>query len=101
MTAIVETEETRIFKQKFSELFQRHGQRLFVAARGIIGNHEDAEDVLQHVFAKIVRKIVRGQSPTNFMKNAEAYTYQSVVNTARNVVKWRNRRDQTHIDVES
>jgi RNA polymerase sigma-70 factor (ECF subfamily) len=42
-------------EEAFAELYDRFGRRLFRAAHGMLGSHEDAEDVVQEVFVSLYR----------------------------------------------
>lgn len=48
----------------FRELVERYQQRVFVLALSVMGNHEDARDVIQEAFLKAYKKLstFRGQS---------------------------------------
>jgi len=96
MTPIVESKD-ETFQRQFEELYRKYKQRLYLAAYRVIGNREDAEDVLHNVFVKLME----GPPPGDFMKNPEAYLYQATINAARNAVRWRERRKRTHVHVES
>ena len=61
----------------------------------MIGNTEDAEDVVQAVFLKLMRR----HGPPDFTKNPQAYLYRAAVNMSLDVIRARRRRTFTD-DVE-
>src|SRR4026207_1154760 len=73
--------------QEFEELFREHYQLVYRTAYGITGRAEDAEDVLQTVFLKLVR---RGSSP-DFQKNPKGYLYRAAVNVSLDTLERRRR----------
>lgn len=58
--------------REFEGLFREHYQLVYRTAYGVTGRAEDAEDVLQTVFLKLLR---RGHSP-DLYKNTKGYLYR-------------------------
>jgi RNA polymerase sigma-70 factor (ECF subfamily) len=74
------------------ELFQEHASFIYRTAYGVTGRHEDAEDVLQTLFLRLLRSDLSAAA-----KNPKAYLYRAAVNLSLNVV--RVRRRQVEVDV--
>jgi len=72
----------------FEDLFHEHYQLVYRTAYGITGRPEDAEDVLQTIFLKLLR---RGASP-DFQKNPKGYLYRAAVNRSLDVLETRRRQ---------
>src|SRR5437773_2575729 len=70
------------------ELFREHHKLIYRTAYSVTGRRHDAEDVLQTIFLRLLR---RGLPPA-FSKNPEGYLYRAAVNLSLNVVRTRNRQ---------
>lgn len=81
--------------QEFEDFFREHYQLVYRTAYGITGRPEDAEDVLQTVFLKLLR---RGTSP-DFQRNPKGYLYRAAVNLSLDAIERRRRHILTN-DVE-
>ena len=75
--------------QEFEQLFREHSQLIYRTAFGVTGNAEDAEDVLQTIFMRLVRR----DWPPNLKNNPKAYLYRAAVNVSLNTI--RSRRNLT------
>jgi RNA polymerase sigma-70 factor (ECF subfamily) len=73
--------------QELEDLFHQHYQLVYRTAYGITGRAEDAEDVLQTVFLKLLR---RGASP-DIQKNPKGYLYRAAVNLSLDTIQSRKR----------
>jgi RNA polymerase sigma-70 factor (ECF subfamily) len=82
--------------QEFEELFRAHYQLVYRTAYGITGRTEDAEDVLQTVFLRLLR---RG-SPPDLQRNPKGYLYRAAVNLSLTTIQSRQRHVLTE-DMES
>jgi RNA polymerase sigma-70 factor (ECF subfamily) len=78
--------------QEFEELFRANYQLVYRTAFGITGRAEDAEDVLQTVFLRLLR---RG-SPPDLQKNPKGYLYRAAVNLALTTIQSRQRHILTN-----
>src|SRR5437870_4801986 len=58
--------------QEFEEIFREHSGLVFGTACSITHNGEDAEDVVQTVFLRLLRRGI----PPEFQKNPKAYLYR-------------------------
>jgi RNA polymerase sigma-70 factor (ECF subfamily) len=84
-------EETAIaIPDELGQIFQAHHSLVFRTAYRITGNAGDAEDVLQTVFMRMLRR-GRNAEP---MENPESYLRRAAINAALDVVRAR-RGEQT------
>ena len=88
--------QTGMSQQEFEELFCKYSQLVYRAAYTVTGRRQDAEDVLQTVF---LRLLDQGFSD-GFIKNPEGYLYRTAVNEARQMFRARKRWNHTDDDVE-
>ena len=73
--------------QEFEELFHQHYRLVYRTACRVTGRAEDAEDVVQTLFLRLVRSGL----PSGFSGNPKGYLYRATVNVALNVVRSRRR----------
>ena len=62
----------------FEELVRRHQKRVYWLARRIVGNHDDADDVVQEVFIKVYHGLRNFRGEANF----STWLYRITVNMA-------------------
>lgn len=74
------------------QVFREHASRVMSAAYRVTGRAEDAEDVLQTVFMRLVRR----EGTARLEGNPAAYLHRAAVNAALDVV--RSRRRATPLD---
>jgi RNA polymerase sigma-70 factor (ECF subfamily) len=74
--------------QDFDEIYRDHAPLVYRTAWGVLGSREDADDVVQTVFLRLLQR----ESPVEFQKNPGAYLYRAAVNVALDVLKARRRR---------
>lgn len=84
--AAVRHDET--LPQEFEELFLEHCQLVFSTAYAITGHRQDAEDVLQSIFVKLLQ---RGLTP-EVRQHPARYLHRAAVNHSLNVIRTRKRR---------
>jgi len=99
MTATIHPASARPLPQDFERVFRDHHNLVYRAAYRITGNAEDAEDVLQTLFLRLLRR----DCPPDIQRNPEAYLHRAAVNIALDIVKARARQRSTseqHMDVE-
>ena len=77
---------------EFDELFREHYRLIYRTALAITGRSEDAEDVLQTIFLRLLRR----EFPPDLKKNPRAYLYRSAVNASLTALRARRRRLQIH-----
>lgn len=75
-------------EQGFERLFREHYQTVYRTAYGVLGRAQDAEDVAQTVFLRVLR----AAPAREWAKNPGAYLYRAAVNEALNVVRSRRRQ---------
>jgi len=81
--------------QDFEELFREHHQLVYRTAYSITGRAEDAEDVLQTLFLRLLRR----ETPPDLQKNPKGYLYRAAVNLSLNTIESRQRHVLTdHAD---
>jgi len=78
-------------QQEFDDLFQEHYVLLYRTAYGVTGRVEDAEDVVQTLFLRLVQR----ERPRDLLRNPRAYLYRAAVNLSLQVVQARARRALT------
>jgi len=74
---------------QLEELFRDHYELVYRTAYSIVNNTADAEDVLQTVFLRLVRR----QVPPDFTTNVKGYFYRSAVNVSLDTIRSRRRYD--------
>jgi RNA polymerase sigma-70 factor (ECF subfamily) len=83
-------------RRELEELFRQHYQLVYRTAYSVTGSHQDAEDVLQTIFLRLLKR----QAQTDFKARPERYLYRSAVNESLTIVRKRQRQRLTD-DVES
>jgi len=83
---------TEASAQEFEEIFLENCDFIYRTAYSITGNCADAEDVLQNIFLKLLRREV----PPDFGRNPRGYLYRAAVNQSLNTL--RSRKRQSAID---
>jgi RNA polymerase sigma-70 factor (ECF subfamily) len=76
----------------FEEIYRQHSPMIYRTARAVTGSAEDAEDVLQTIFLKLIREEFSSQ----LKKNPKAYLYRMAVNMSLDMLRARRRRAFTH-----
>ena len=72
-------------------IFRQHYQLIYRTAFGLTGRSEDAEDVLQTIFLRLLGR----EFPPDLITNPRAYFYRAAVNVSLNVI--RSRKGQVQI----
>jgi RNA polymerase sigma-70 factor (ECF subfamily) len=83
------------FSKDFDAIFQEHYSLIYRTAYGITGRVEDAEDVVQSIFLRLLQS----ENSLALIKNPRGYLYRAAVNLSLSSVRSRLRRTQTE-DVE-
>ena len=89
--------EGETFQKELEALFRENHRLIYRAAYRITGNVQDAEDVLQGVFIKLIR----GWPSSDFKNNPKGYLYRTTINSALNVLRARETRNLADEDVGS
>jgi RNA polymerase sigma-70 factor, ECF subfamily len=79
---------------EIENLFRTHHGRVFRTAQRITGSAEDAEDVLQTVFLRLVK----GQEAYDLSQNPEAYLSRAAINASLDLLRSRTRARSVAID---
>ena len=83
--ATVESQHIPQSPADLARLFEEHQSRVYRAAYRVTGNAPDAEDVLQTVFLRLIRREYTG----NPMDNPESYLYRAAINASLDVLRSR------------
>jgi RNA polymerase sigma-70 factor (ECF subfamily) len=78
--------------EDFEEIFREHYQFVYRSAYRVTGNRQDAEDVLQNIFLRLLER----RLPSALMRNPRAYLYRSAVNLAITALRARKRQRLTN-----
>ena len=73
------------FHDAVAAVFERHHDRVFRVAHRITGNASDAEDVLQTVFLRLLRR----EEPIELGDDAGSYLHRAAVNAALDMLRRR------------
>src|SRR5688572_8605750 len=84
------------FPHEFEVLFQEHYLLVYRTAYGVTGRVEDAEDVAQTVFLRLLRR----EKPRDLLKNPKGYLYRAAVNLSLTIVQTRQRRARSETGEE-
>src|SRR5262245_66400480 len=87
-TMTVVTPETA--SPEFEALFREHYRLIYRTAFGVTGSSEDAEDVLQTIFLRLLGR----EFPPDLKINPRGYLYRAAVNASLNVIRSRRRNVQ-------
>jgi RNA polymerase sigma-70 factor, ECF subfamily len=80
--------------REFEEIFRDNYGLIHATAYGVLGRREDAEDVVQTIFMRLLR---RGMPP-EFFRNSKAYLYRSAVNESLSIIRFRRRHPTTELN---
>jgi len=72
---------------EFEALFRAHYELVYRTAYSVTGNRPDAEDVLQTIFLRLLRRL-----PPDFDLNPKGYLYRAAINLSLNIVRTRKRQ---------
>jgi RNA polymerase sigma-70 factor, ECF subfamily len=73
--------------REFEDLFREHYLLVYRTACVITGSPEDAEDVLQTIFLRLMRR----STPPDIRKNAKGYFYKAAVHLSLDTIRSRRR----------
>jgi RNA polymerase sigma-70 factor (ECF subfamily) len=80
----------------FERLFTEHAPLIYRTAYAVMGNREDADDILQTIFLRLLRR----EFPPDLGRNPVAYLYRAAVNLSLDTIKIRGRQPQRTDDPE-
>jgi RNA polymerase sigma-70 factor (ECF subfamily) len=87
LNATAQRTNSRSLPQDFERIFREHYQLIYRAAYRITGSPEDAEDVLQTLFLRLLRR----ENALEAERNPKAYLHRAAVNIALDIVRLRKR----------
>ena len=87
--------KSETFRKEISELYEQNYDMVLQTAYRTIGNKQDAEDVLQTVFQRLIE---RPHLQPKFWKNPKGYLYRAAINEALDMIAARQR--QRLIDIQ-
>ena len=90
MTSQAQRTSGRPLPEDFEKIFEAHHELVYRAAYRITGNAEDAEDVLQTLFLRLLRREVL----PDLDRNPKAYLHRAAVNLGLDIVRQRGRHVQ-------
>jgi RNA polymerase sigma-70 factor (ECF subfamily) len=73
--------------EQLDQIFREHHQLVYRTAYGVTGSREDAQDVVQTIFLRLLRRTC----PPDLHRNPKAYLYRAAVNLSLNTVRLRRR----------
>jgi RNA polymerase sigma factor (sigma-70 family) len=88
-------EATTNTTQELERIFKDHYQLVYRTAFSVTGSEADAEDILQTIFATLLR---REMSPA-LKANPKAYLYRAAFNQSLNLIRSRKRHPTTDVEV--
>lgn len=92
--AAVESKQTQVTVDQIEEVFRQHHALVFRAARRVTGDASDAEDVLQTVFLRLVRRAPDSAA----IDDVESYLYRAAVNCALDLARSRQKVRSISLD---
>ena len=95
MQATIPSASGEALAQDLEAIFREHAPLMYRTAFSVTGSRQDAEDVLQTIFLRLLQR----QVPFEFKTGPKAYLYRASVNLALDIVRSRKRQTFTH-DVE-
>ena len=72
----------------FDEIFRQHAAMVYRTARAVTGRPDEAEDVLQTLFLRLIR----GEHSAALWKNPKAYLHRAAINLSLDMLRARRRR---------
>jgi len=72
----------------FEQIYRDHAPLVYRTVWGVLGSREDAEDVLQAIFLRLLRR----EFPPDLQRNPKAYLYRAAVNESLNILRARRRQ---------
>jgi RNA polymerase sigma-70 factor (ECF subfamily) len=82
----------RQLADELDRIFREHHQLVYRTALGVTGSREDAQDIVQTIFLRLLRR----EFPPDLKSNPKAYLYRSAVNASLNLIRTRRR----HVPME-
>jgi RNA polymerase sigma-70 factor, ECF subfamily len=74
--------------QDFEEIFREYSRLVYSTAYSVTGSRQDAEDVLQTIFLRLLQRDL----PVEFRNNLKGYLYRAAVNVSLATIRTRKRQ---------
>ena len=87
LTSQAQRSAGRPLPEDFEKIFKEHHELVFRVAYRITGNSEDAEDVLQTLFLRLLRR----EMLPDLDRNPKAYLHRAAINIGIDIVRQRGR----------
>jgi RNA polymerase sigma factor (sigma-70 family) len=94
--AIQAQPNTGMLPREFERIFREHYEFVHRTAQRITGSSQDAEDVLQTLFLRLLGKDL----PPDVRENPRRYLYRATVNISLDILRARQRQPSGHEGVE-
>jgi RNA polymerase sigma-70 factor (ECF subfamily) len=78
----------KLLPEEFERLYREHAAFVYRTALHITRNSEEAEDILQTIFLRLMRR----EYPPDLKKRPRAYLYRAAVNAALDAIQLRRNR---------
>lgn len=88
MSTLNVPEVTNPVDPELAEVFRAYYRMTYRTAYAVTGSSEDAEDVVQTIFLRLVKR----EFPPDLMKRPAAYLYRAAVNLSLNTIRGRKRQ---------
>src|SRR6185503_17245205 len=89
MSTVTLSDVTRApLTEELDRIFREHHQLVYRTAFGVTGSREDAQDIVQTIFLRLLRR----EFPPDLGKNPRAYLYRAAVNLSLNTIRRRRRQ---------
>ena len=88
-TAAVPTATGDVLTRDLEALFREHYGLIYRTAYSVTGSRQDAEDVLQTIFLRLLRRAL----PPDLAANPKGYLYRAAVNLSLNTLRARARHE--------
>lgn len=97
MKTTAATQQTGMKQEQFEKLFSEHREMVYRAAYSVTGDKQDAQDVLQDLFLKLIDHGLT----LEFTTNPAAYLYRAAINEGRQKFRKRTRQNETDEGLEA
>ena len=87
MQVIGQSQSTKSLPQEFEKMFLEYHDLVYRTAYRVTGNAEDAEDALQTIFLRLLRR----DCPPDIARSPKAYLHRAAVNIALDIIKAKSR----------
>jgi RNA polymerase sigma-70 factor (ECF subfamily) len=100
LVEVAQEERTDRFRKSLDAVYREHRKLVYRAAYSILGNPDDAKDVLQTVFLRLIRLEAPELPSGEFYNSPQRYLHRAAVNEALHILESRHRKRRADDDVE-